>query len=497
MKLQINSISKSYLSHSVLNGVSFGLNAGDRVGLIGANGSGKSTLLRIIAGVETADSGDNVKTPKSLDIGYVPQVTDFNPEVTVLDALTESLSLTDSEIYKIYIALSDLGVGELVLVPFGNLSSGQKSKVYLARLLVQKPAILLLDEPTNHLDLDSLVWLERYLASYKGAFLVVSHDRRFLDNTVTKILDLDNGHLTVYGGNYTFYKSQKETNDAAQLRAFVAQESKSERILNRVRVMKDKTQQLEVRTTGADHYMRRKAAASASKAKSTEKMLIRKLSTTGVEKPSVAPDPSVLFTPRRLSSQSVLLISNLTLAYGKQVVISDFTLHIARGERIALAGKNGSGKSTLVKLIVGKLPSSLGRGKVEFGTGVDIGYLPQEHHEFSSPLPLLDYLKAAAHLPDTVAHQLAMRFRFSSSDLKTPVDSLSSGQKSKLALANVMASGANFIILDEPTNYLDIPARVALESALSSYSGTLLVISHDRYFLNAIGLTKSITLKLP
>jgi ATP-binding cassette subfamily F protein 3 len=360
--------------------------------------------------------------------------------------------------------------------------------------LVQKPAILLLDEPTNHLDLDSLVWLETYLAGYKGAFIVVSHDRRFLDNTVSKILDLDNGHLTTYGGNYTFYKTQKEIEAAAQLRAFETQETRSERILDRVRIMKDKTQQLEVRTTGADHYMRRKAAASASKAKSTEKMLLHELLTTGVEKPTTVVDLSVLFTPRRVSSQSVLLISSLTLAYGKQVVLSDFTLHIARGERIALVGKNGSGKSTLVKLIAGRLPSSLGRGKIEFGTGVDIGYLPQEHHEFSSTLPLIDYLREVAHLTETVAHQLAIRFRFTQADLKTMVNNLSSGQKSKLALAIIMASGANFIILDEPTNYLDIPARVALESALASYPGTLIVVSHDRYFLDSIGLSTTINL---
>lgn len=492
MKLQINSLFKEYQDHQILNGIAFSITERDAIGLVGANGSGKTTILKLLAGLETQDSGQITKVPSNLTIGYIPQVADFPKSKDITDGLAVSLGLDDSEIYKIYIALDELGISDLALQSFSTLSSGQKTKVYLARLLIQKPDILLLDEPTNHLDIESLEWLERYLKNYQGSYLVVSHDRRFLDNTVTKILELDNGSLKVYGGNYSFYRQQKSIEFEAQQRAYIAQEKRTKRIEERVRLMKESTRQLEAVTSGADHYMRRKAAKSASKAKSTEKMLIKQLDERGIEKPQVDLELSVLFKPKRTSSKTVAFMDKVSKNFDNHQILSDFSLVINQGDRIALVGSNGSGKSTLINLILGKLSPT--KGKIELCNNVDIGYLPQEHDQLISDLNPIDYLINTAKVDRTSAFKLTKRFMFTTEDVKTPVNKLSSGQKSKLSLAAIMASGSNLIILDEPTNYLDIPSREALEEALISYPGTLLIVTHDRYFLDRISPTSIINL---
>lgn len=492
MNLQINLISKEYSDHQILKDVSFSINSGDKIGLIGINGSGKTTLLKIISGLENHDNGQIIKNPRNLSVGYVPQVTDFYEDKNVVDLLAESLNLDEDEIYKIYVVLNKLNIEELALKSFKTLSSGQKTKIYLARLLIQNPDILLLDEPTNHLDIESLEWLENYLRNYQGAFLVISHDRKFLDNTVTKILELENGKIKTYGGNYSFYRNQKLIEFESQKRNYIAQEKKKERILERVRTMKNQTQQLEVITSGADHYKRHKAAKSASRAKSTEKMLIKELNESGIEKPEEDIELSILFRTKKESSKLVVFFDKVSKTFDKTQVFSNFSLEINRGERIALIGPNGSGKSTLINLILKKINPT--EGKIELGSNVDIGYLPQEYNQLNSELNPIDYLVKTNEIDKTSAYKLAKRFLFTDEDIKNPINKLSSGQKSKILLASIMASGSNFIILDEPTNYLDIPSREALEEALVSYKGTLLVVSHDRYFLNRINLTKTVSL---
>lgn len=493
MKLQFNSLFKEYQERVVLDGVSFTIQDNDKLGLIGPNGSGKTTLLKILAGVESPDKGTVVKVPQNLSVGYIPQVADLPKEKTVVEGLTDSLKLEDKEIYKIYIALADLGINQVALTEFGKLSSGQRTKIYLARLLIQTPDILLLDEPTNHLDIESLSWLEDYLESYKGAYIAVSHDRRFLDNTVKTILELEAGKIKVYGGDFSFYKQQKEIEREAQLRNFIAQEKKVERITERVRIMKNKTQQLEARTSGADHYMRRKAALSASKAKSTEKMLLKQLEEGGVEKPAAIPELTLMFKPKQESSKTVVFMDKISKTFRDQTLFKDFSLVINNQDRLALVGPNGCGKSTLIKLILSELKPE--EGQTQMGNNVNVGYLAQEHTAISSSLSLLDYVVTQSKLDKTSAFRLMKRFLFSDEDLKNEVSNLSSGQKSKLALALIMASGANFIILDEPTNHLDILSREAVEEAIVSYPGTLLIVSHDRYFLDRIKPTKIISLR--
>lgn len=492
MNLKINSLSKEYFDHQILTDINFSINSGDRIGLIGTNGSGKTTLLKLLSGKENPDAGQIIRTPKNLVIGYIPQVTDFPIANNITEGLVISLVIDESEIYKIYVALDKLNIGDLALKPFETLSSGQKTKVYLARLLIQNPDILLLDEPTNHLDIESLEWLENYLRNYQGAFLAVSHDRRFLDNTVTKILELENGQIKTYGGNYSFYRQQKIIELESQKRNYVAQEKKTERILGRVRTMKNQTQQLEVITSGADYALRHKAAKAASRAKSTEKMLMKQLDENGIEKPQEDFELSVLFKPKKESSKLVVFFDKVSKDFEENKIISKFCLEINKGERVALVGSNGSGKSTLINLILNKLKPT--EGKIGLGNNVDIGYLPQEHIQLNSELNLIEYLMSVTKIDKTSAYKLAKRFLFDDTDIKNSINKLSSGQKSKILLASIMASGANFIILDEPTNYLDIPSREALEEALISYKGTLLVVSHDRYFLDRINPTKIVDL---
>ena len=492
MQLQSNSITKEYSNRIILDNLNFTITDGQHIGLIGQNGSGKTTLLKILVGQEFPNQGQIIKVPKNLSVGFIPQVADFDNQLSVTDNLINSLSLNESEIYQIYIALNDLQIGDIATKLFGQLSAGQKTKVYLARILIQQPDILLLDEPTNHLDVQSIQWLENYLQNYPGAFLIVSHDRRFLDNVTNIIFDLDNGHIKTYGGNYSFYKHQKQIEFDAQQRNFIAQEKKVDRLQELIRVVKNKTQQREVNTSGADFTIRKQAAASASRAKSTEKMLTKKLAKSGIEKPQPIPELSLIFKPHQESSQVVAYLNNISVEFDHQNIIQNFSLVINRQDRLALVGANGSGKSTLVKTILDQITPNT--GNVQIGNHVDIGYLPQEHHQINSSLSLLDYLITQSKIDRTSAYRLAKRFLFTEDDLATEVNRLSSGQKSKLSLAAIMASGANFIILDEPTNYLDIPSREALESALISYFGTLLVISHDRYFLDRIDPTKTIKL---
>ncbi len=490
MQLQSNSIIKEFSDRIILDNINFTISDGQHIGLIGQNGSGKTTLLKILASQEFPDRGQVIKVPKNISIGFIPQVADFNNQLSVVDNLINYLSLSDSEIYQIYIALNDLQVGDIATKLFGQLSAGQKTKVYLARILIQQPDLLLLDEPTNHLDIQSIQWLENYLQNYPGAFLVVSHDRRFLDNVTNTIFELNNGQIKTYGGNYSFYKHQKQIELDSQQRNFIVQEKKVARLQELIRVVKNKTQQREVNTSGADFKIRKQAAASASRAKSTEKMLIKELNEFGIDKPTLVPEFSILFKPHQESSQIVAYLDNISVDFDHQNIIKNFSLVINQHDRLTLIGSNGSGKSTLIKTILGQIKPTI--GNVQIGNRVDIGYLPQEHYQINSSQNLLNYLITQSKIDRTSAYRLAKRFLFTEDDLTTEVNKLSSGQKSKLSLIVIMASGANFIILDEPTNYLDIPSREALESALISYPGTLLIVSHDRYFLDRLSPIKII-----
>lgn len=491
MNLILNSISKDYAGHQVLDKISFSIGERECIGLIGENGSGKTTLLRIVAGLDKPDSGSVQIIPDEAVIGYIPQAPEEIGDKSVREFLGDSLNLEADEMYKVDIGLAEIGMSDLAEKAVSQLSSGQRTKGYLARLLVEKPTLLLLDEPTNHLDLEALDWLEKYLADYEGSVLVVSHDRRFLDNLVDKIIELDQGKIKTYGGNYSFYRRQKQIEKEAYERQYLIQEKKIARTKEVINEISNRAQSIENETI--DFYWLKRAAKVARKAVNQRRKLERFLeSEEKLEKPEPDFELSAIFKPRRESSKTVVYLKDISKVFGGQRVLHDFNLLINREKRVALLGANGSGKTTLLNIILGQLkPDS---GIVEIGNAVEIGYLPQEQHDVNSTSSLLEYLEMEVNLDRTFAYKLAHRFLFSDADLRTSVKDLSSGQKSRLALAKIMASGANFIILDEPTNHLDIPSREALEKAILAYPGTLLVVSHDRYFLDMINPERIISL---
>lgn len=453
MNLILNSISKEYAGHKVLDEISLAIGERDFIGLIGKNGSGKTTLLKIIAGLEQPDSGSVQLLPKGTTIGYVPQVSD-----------NENLS---------------------------ELSSGQKTKFYLSRVAAEKPDLLILDEPTNHLDLEALAWLENYLKNYQGTVLVVSHDRRFLDNLATKIIELDKGKIKTYGGNYSFFRQQKEIERQAYERQYLVQQKNIARTKQVINEISNRAQNIEGETI--NFYWLKRAAKVARKAVTQRRKLERFIdSEEKLEKPEVDFELSAIFKPKHESSKTVIFLKNVSKSFGDKKVLNDFKLLINRGEKVALTGANGSGKTTLLNIILGNLKPD--GGTVEIGNNVEIGYLPQEHQVNNSVEGLIDNIINSSKIDKTSAYKLAKRFLFEEDDLRTPVNDLSSGQKSKLALAKIMSSGANLIILDEPTNHLDIPSREAIETAVASYSGTLLFVTHDRYFLDMINPDKVINI---
>ena len=496
MHLQLNDISKSYDGHAVLEGVSFTLNEHDRLGFIGKNGSGKSTLFKIIAGLEKPEGGGVTLQPTHASIGYIPQAPVFDAEDTVVRFLMDSLE--EWEEYRVDTVLDTLEIPQIKESPLITLSSGQKTKVFLARLILHEPDILLLDEPTNHLDTEALQWLEEYVQQYRGAVCVISHDRQFLDNTVTSIAELDGGMITLYGGNYSSYREQKEVHAQAHARAYESQRKEITRLERQARKRKATAEKINADrkpTRDNDAYAPQFFADRASKkvsaaANSIEKRLAHM---ERVEKPSQDMQLRALFTPVSPSAGTVVSLKEVTHHFDGAPVLSAVDLTIRRGERVALVGPNGAGKSTLLKIICGELAADA--GEVAIGNNVVIGYLSQEHAELDSERSLIEELMLHAGVDKTNAYKLLARFLLPMHTATQSVKSLSSGEKAKLLLAKVMAAGANLIILDEPTNHLDISSREALEEILAQYDGTLLVVSHDRFFMKNIGVTMKMRLE--
>jgi ATPase subunit of ABC transporter with duplicated ATPase domains len=447
MNIQISHLSKSFGGQEILKDASFTVSEGEKVALLGKNGSGKSTLFKILMEEETPDAGQVIISPKTVRIGYLPQVIDDN----------------------------------------NPLSSGQKFKKRLQEILVSKPDILVLDEPTNHLDWQGMHWLERVVMSFPGPVLIVSHDRYFLDRTVDKLLELDNGEIKVYGGNYSLYKQQKQIEQESHLRSYEKQQKQARKLQadlleKRRTVQKSNTKAAPTRDNDkfvAFFFANRVGRKFGKQIQALESRLENM---DKVDKPEPNWELKALFRPKQESSQTVVYAKSINY----RNVLKDVSLNIQRGQRLALIGNNGSGKTTLIKLILGQLsPDS---GELIIGNGVQIGYLSQEHHELESDKIVLEEL-TSGNIDKTESYKLLRRFLLPTEKINQSVKLLSSGEKAKLLLAKIMTSGANFIILDEPTNHLDIPSREAIEESLANYPGTLLVISHDRYFLERVGIT--------
>ncbi len=505
MILSCSHIEKAFGTDQIIKDCSFHIEEREKAAIIGINGAGKSTLLKIIVGEIPADSG-TVTISKDTTLGYLAQHQSLNSDNTILEeVMTTKQNIIDMETelrsienamnsvegealesllnkysrlnhefemqngyaYKSEVigVLKGLGFGEEDFpLPVNTLSGGQKTRIALSKLLLTKPDIILLDEPTNHLDMESIAWLENYLSGYNGSVVIVAHDRYFLDKIVTKIIEIDNADVTVFSGNYTDYAAKKA----------VLRNMKLKEYLNQQRDI----QHQEAVIAKLKQFNREK---SIKRAESREKMLDK---IERVEKPVELNDKmNITLEPNIVSGNDVLTVSGLTKAFDGNTLFSDISFEIKRGEHVALIGSNGTGKTTILKLINGLI--SAGSGTISLGTNVTIGYYDQEHHVLNPDKTLFDELQDTyPDLNNTQIRNTLAAFLFTGDDVFKLVRELSGGERGRVSLAKLMLSNANFLILDEPTNHLDIVSKEILENALNNYTGTVLYVSHDRYFIN-------------
>ncbi len=532
--LRASSLNKSYAGETVLRDVSFVLSDGERVGLVGPNGAGKSTLLRLLAGLESPDSG-SVWIDPSDTVAYLPQYPDEDLGLTVREAMMrgagnalelerrisclerrmpeagpEELEPLLAEYARVREEFERLGgyelearieeivsgleLGASLDSPVSELSGGNKTKLSLARLLVSGASVLLLDEPTNYLDLPALLWLERFVTTGIRSYVIVSHDRRFLDRTVTSVLELDaeNHTLRVWPGNYTEYSEAKRRERESQLQAYLDQQAEIRRVEEDIRRTKEQARSTESRTKV--DTTRRLAKKVAKKAKARERRLERQLEETAVEKPrrgwglhlaDLGRDPIE-------DNRTVLDVRELRAGYDGDEVLRDVSLIVRGRDRVALLGPNGSGKSTLLRCILGEVPYE---GSIRTGSGVRIGSVSQEGRELPLDRTVIEVFRSRNSMYEDEARTYLHRFLFAGEEVLKPFGELSYGQRAKLALAMLVLSDANFLLLDEPTSHMDPPALEAMEEALSGYVGPMILVSHDRYFVDAVGVNRVLVLE--
>lgn len=505
MILSCSNISKSFGSDTILENVSFHIEEHEKAAVVGINGAGKSTLLKIIIGELPADSGE-VVVSKGKTIGYLAQHQDLESSRTIYeevleikrpiiqmeerirqletqmrdaegDALESMLSeysrlnhqfeLANGYAYKSEVTgvLKGLGFTEEEFTkPVNTLSGGQKTRVSLGRLLLSNPDIILLDEPTNHLDMESIAWLENYLINYSGSVIIVAHDRYFLNRVVKKIIELDRGHSQVYLGNYDEYSQKRAMIRQAQMKAYLNQQQEIRHQQEVIAKLKS--------------FNREK---SIKRAESREKMLAK---VEVLEKPTEVNDAmSITLEPRTESGNDVLTIRNLGKAFGSLNLFQHVDIDIRRGERIAVIGNNGAGKSTLLKIIMGMLPADA--GEIRPGARVHVGYYDQEQQILHPEKTIFEEIQDAyPDMDNTRVRSVLAAFLFTGDDVFKKISDLSGGERGRVSLAKLMLSEANFLIMDEPTNHLDITSKEILEDALNHYTGTVLYVSHDRYFIN-------------
>jgi len=519
--LTAHQLSKSYGIHTVLQDVSFSVNPGERVGLIGPNGCGKTTLMRILAGLEQPDQGTVAHASSGLRIGYLAQGLEFAPDESIATGLglaslsTEALEIRLTSLaaalstspgnsalqaqYDLTLAqlsstlrpsssvLGHLGLGGFAFdTPIRHLSGGQKTRLMLARVLLHDPNLLLLDEPTNHLDISMLEWLEDWLERFDGAALIVSHDRAFLDNTVSRIIDLQpEGHsVRAYNGNYSAYLEQYNREHEKLAQAYADQVAEIRRMEQDIARTKQQSLHVELTTTPRQPGVRRIAKKVARKALAREKKLDRYLeSDERIEKPRPSWQLKLDFAAPTHQSKEVLAAYDLAIGYaGGAPLLSGLNLSIQAGQRIALTGPNGAGKTTLLRTLAGQIPA-LG-GSLRLGASVKLGYMTQEQELLDMALSPLQTIQRVAPFNETEARHFLHFFLFSGDDPLRPNADMSYGERARLQLGVLIAQGCTFLLLDEPINHLDIPSRARFEQALGNFEGTVLAVVHDRYFID-------------
>jgi len=512
--ISVHELNKYYGSNHVLRGITFEVYKGEKIGLLGKNGSGKTTLFKIVSEDEPYDSG-RVSKASGRKVEVLAQIPVFAYGDTVEDVLRSSFK----EITEIHEAMKKIekcsfvsqtvhpcrqsnctpsvltrygklmeeyerlggyevetkverickGMninGSMRNSPFRLLSGGEKTSVNLARILLRDCDILLLDEPTNHLDLASLSWLENFIREFSGTVVVISHDRVFLDNVVSRIIEIDDGEVNFYSGNYTFYVEEKERRYQTQAEQYKQQQRKIEQLETAI-----KRQRVWAAINPSNTGLAKRALAMEKRIEQMEK----------VDKPVISRKMTEDFNSGGHAAKEVVLLDSVHKSYGSKVLLDDVSLKIGRNDRIALIGANGCGKTTLLKMIIGEEPCNSGTIKVS--NNIKTAYMSQIN-VFDENTTVLETLRNISPLPEEKIRSILARFRFKSLDVIKSVASLSGGEKSRLKLCLLMQSQANFLILDEPTNHLDIESREWIEDAVSEFSGTMLFISHDRFFLN-------------
>lgn len=514
IELCLSNIEKNFGFKKVLNGFNLELKTKERIALIGPNGSGKTTIFKIIIGEENINNG-NISIRKDSTIGMLSQIPPiFKEETTVKEILligkTKVIEIEQklrelenkmstckpnelNNLLKKYGTLQEAfdNLGgyqlesdinkvcngfkikpEMLERKFNTLSGGEKTIVYFASLILSEPSILLLDEPTNHLDIDTLEWLEEYLKNYKGSILISSHDRYFLDKVTTKTILIERGKEEVFFGNYSYYLEENERRIMAEFEDFKDQQKQ-------IAAMKASIKKLQefgrLAFPGGESFFKR--AASIQKRLDKIELL---------EKPETKKELPLDFQVQKRSGKEVLIIDNLSLMIGDRILLEDANMHIRYGEKVCLMGKNGTGKSTIIKLLFNDTPAEIVDGEIKLGSNVNIGYLPQEIHFEDENATVLDTARRFFDGSETALRATLAKFLFYGENVFKKVGSLSGGEKVRLKLLELIQKKANFLILDEPTNHIDIDTKEMLEEALNEYSGTILFISHDRYFINKL-----------
>ena len=505
MILNATNISKSFGSNEIIKDATFLVNEHEKVAIVGVNGAGKTTLLKILTGEESADSG-SITLAKDAKLGYLRQINNVDSALSIIDELYTVIEpilnmekrmsqmqedmkhLTGSELEELYSSYTALThsyelmdgyaaksrvVGILKGLGFeeadfdrkiNTLSGGQKTRVFLAKLLLEEPDIILLDEPTNHLDLRSIEWLESYLLNYKGAVIIVSHDRYFLDKIVSKVIDIENGNVQMYLGNYTDFSNKKQ----------MLLDAKMKEYLNQQQEIKHQ----EAVITKLKQFNREKSIKRAeSRQKQLEKIERVEAPQTYSENMRLSLDIS------KESGKDVLTVHNLSKSFDHKKLFWDINFEIKRGERVAIIGDNGTGKTTLLKIINGLLEPDT--GEVIYGSNVSVAYYDQEHQVLHMDKTLFDELSDTyPDMTNTQIRNILAAFLFTGEDVYKKIADLSGGERGRVSLVKLMLSKANFLLLDEPTNHLDIVSKDVLENALNNFPGTVCYVSHDRYFIN-------------
>ncbi len=486
MRLQFTSLSKSYKGKRVFEDISGQVNDGDRIGLIGANGVGKSTLARLLAGIEEGDAGQVTRSPSHMEILYVQQYPEFDEDITVYDAARRAVPDGAADAGAVERALYDVGLDRNKWRQRAqSLSGGEKTKLLLCSALLKDYDLLILDEPTNHLDMESCAWLEEFAARQSKPMLIISHDRYFLDNTANRIWELTPQGLKVYEGNYSAYRDQKEIEQRSVTREYQKQQARIQHLKQVIYERKGWYESAH-KSAGQNDFYRSKAKKHAGVLKAKERELAR-IEAERIDKPRKEVSPAFEVINKGVSGQKLppYLVKGkgITKAFGQKVLFEDAAFNIKRRDKIALIGQNGTGKTTLLRILCGEDRDY--EGSITVNPSVRIGYFAQEFDNLNNDATILDEMLAAgAAVQD--ARLLLAGLLFRGDDVFKKIGNLSMGEKGRAAFAKLILSGANLLVLDEPTNHMDIGAREKMEEVLDEFEGSIIFVTHDRYFIKRL-----------